>query len=1260
MNRRINAMILLPLIAILPLLFPASFVPSQTSPGPSFDSGLLRRAALSSDQKESALSGCSPGIGSQNAPHDADKILCEFFGEAFSESKRDETDRRSKYQLDFIIVTIPDPLDSRLPYLFDRNLGSIQRAAESQGLVLDRFDLPWIEEIRRRGAGKDKDTPLSEADEERMRATHDFRSSPGFLLFRDPAIGKSPDDKPRAVLLFLVGETPTAGIHKTAMLSALKQIDSLCGSGDDSRRGLLPTGVPHPNQSVCLEIKILGPSFSGSAESLDFTLHSWLESRPEQLMTPHFRIRSGTATAIPYLESTSIGKSYFQFPQVSRSTFASTVVRDEILVKDLFEYLETQRTPVAPFRVAFLTEANTAYGSSVRNAVTEHESTTGAQVTALPFPLHISRLRSESEKARKDRQQAFQQDTPKINTSRFLPLPTEDDSGEASDSVPSVSQLDISSSELILSNLLATISEEQFHYAGIAATDVRDVIFLAREIREHSPSTVIFSLNADLLYAHPEANPNMRGMLVITPYPLFTLNQLWMSADPKIGTRNQFPDQSSEGVYNAMLAMLNSTDFLEYSSPFEPRDRARKPPLWIMTVGRDGFWPVSIRKLNDESNYTLKQIAPTPRSVGQPTNRGIVPQYAYSVLMLWSLICLVPAGAFLVRREGGLQFRFANVLFRPFRSKSRFRRLLTLNDPGANTYYLLGGTATLSVYTIAIAAFSISVMNPLSWKYLVALVAMVSILALGWAACISLAASILSEARKPDVESIRRRKLGLAIAMLVGTGFYWAFTFVLALRWIATRVRPTDFENGFLTGFRAINLLNGVSPLVPLLFLSLAVVFWAFCSIRRLRMLEELPQGGSISPQDLTGTKNQGSPNSFFFYSNMRSFRGLRSLEVRIYEHLTSPILRFPRDSRIAVWICLGLALAWGTYLFAYRLVHSFESWIFYALVGIVFLLVYTFVLSNVLRLFFLWRSVRELLNRLGQLPMLDAFSLFNREHRNMPRMALATAPSPLTVTGFSLKQARDLLSTVQKFPSPQDKKIARIILEGKKTLEHAEGCYERALDAEAARLQQESVEGQVSALQELNSFSRRVESVLENYWREPVEISDKARKQGRLENVIWSWFTPDRKDTETIQAARASVASQAEGFLVSRTVHLLAYIFPQLTNLTAYTLICLFLMLSAIVSYPFQPGSLFAYFVWFAIAAFMAVTVCMVLQMNRDAVISYVNGNKPGEIRWSAEFIGRIILLAVVPILGLLGVQYPETIGQLVRWLAPSGAGHP
>ena len=534
---------------------------------------------------------------------------------------------------------------------------------------------------------------------------------------------------------------------------------------------------------------------------------------------------------------------------------------------------------------------------------------------------------------------------------------------------------------------------------------------------------------------------------------------------------------------------------------------------------------------------------------------------------------------------------------------------------------------------------------------------MLLILLIGLAACLKLGSDILRHARKLHVPSVRRRRLWLATPVLGSSFLCWALTISLAWGWIVLRFFHSG--DGILTGFRAVNLNNGVSPLPPLLFISLATIAWAFCSIRRLQMIEGIASISSIPLPGSAQNTEQIRRDSSFFYSNKYSFRGLGVLELQVYDLLSCPSLRFPHSSRMAVYLALVLTLFWGGYLFFYRLVYAFESRSFYLLLGITFLLVYAAVLTNVLRLFFLWRALRALLQRLGRLPLRDAFSRFHSEHRAMPRMNLATAPTSLTALGFSIGQARDLLNSVQELPSAQSSENTEIVAHGKDIVGEAKSRYESALEAAATGQHRASLTDQIEAQRDLNRFTRRVESVLEMSWGTSVS-GPQGKEDGKdIPGVLWCWFHSDSKEKESIEDTRKTITEQAEEFIVSRTVHFLAHILPQLTNLTTYSLVCLFLMLLAVSSYPLQPKNPFAYYNWFVILAFIGVAVHMAFQMNRDAVLSCLNGTKPGEIHWDAEFIGRILFLVVIPVLGLLGVQFPETIGQLVRWLAPSGSGH-
>ena len=176
---------------------------------------------------------------SKTRARDANHILSEFFGvDDYRQALWPDSDFRSRYSVQFMIATIPDPIHSSLPYLFDRFLASIQRAAATDDLVLDGFYLPW------------------EPSEQKNLAIVPYAKEPGLLLFRNPPV-------PRALVVFLVSESPTAGVSKEALISALNQIAQLTKYRTKE------------SESLPLKIPILGPTFSGSAESLDFVLHSW-------------------------------------------------------------------------------------------------------------------------------------------------------------------------------------------------------------------------------------------------------------------------------------------------------------------------------------------------------------------------------------------------------------------------------------------------------------------------------------------------------------------------------------------------------------------------------------------------------------------------------------------------------------------------------------------------------------------------------------------------------------------------------------------------------------------------------------------------------------------------------------------------------------------------------------------------------------------------------------------------------------------------
>jgi hypothetical protein len=65
-------------------------------------------------------------------------------------------------------------------------------------------------------------------------------------------------------------------------------------------------------------------------------------------------------------------------------------------------------------------------------------------------------------------------------------------------------------------------------------------------------------------------------------------------------------------------------------------------------------------------------------------------------------------------------------------------------------------------------------------------------------------------------------------------------------------------------------------------------------------------------------------------------------------------------------------------------------------------------------------------------------------------------------------------------------------------------------------------------------------------------------------------------------------------------------------------------------------------------------------IEMNRDPLLSHLNGTVPGRITWDKQFILRVILYGVIPVLALLGAQFPDTVGQILSHLGPAEAMHP
>jgi hypothetical protein len=1284
------SLLLIPLATALALYLPLS-------------AGLQSPAASTAASAQSAAPGQNLGPNAQSsgntpAPEPATQsnaanLICRFFGKPANcrqarAQNLSKNDPESEYELQFLIADLPDPKDTRFNYLFDRNLDAIQRALETAGYVLDRFDLPWLE--RSAENGENKEAVPTGAASDRAAKTPRYLREPGVVLFRDSDNYKdgSTGEKNKLLILFLVGETPTYGVNQTVLLSALDQIAELSAGQT--------------------QIRLLAPLFSGSQDSLEFTLQKWLNKVGPQFR-PHLKLISGSATAVD--------RNKFRHYIGDQGEFHATVLPSDFITDSFIKYLK-QLDPKAG-KIALLTEGNTAYGSAVRKEK-QINVQKGGQVNQpnpadsidpthnqkkaeqpsltlnLPFPLHISQLRNASEKAKSARTNS-PLDWHDVRRPS-LPLLMEDH-GETKDVVPLFSTLETASAELVLANLLNEINRERIRYAGVVASDVKDAIFLIREIRRHCPDTVPFTFHSDLLYLRPEVNADLQGALVATTYPLFVQNQLWSAPFDGTDNRLQFPSHLAQGAYNATLALLDMPEKMrEYGKPFDKEPGQRRPGLWISIVGNNNLWPV--RWWPPDGDYAY-----AARSAGLPKGLqtlninlrgGFDSKTTFSALLFLGFIGTVISLAALTQlinsslsgEEKPPSSAIAPVARRWERWKSAQLKIVnlidqswfgeTFGDPVFKRAYKFERRVYLFVCCLSVLAMYLLILwaaflpswiaessglhwflarlpgdwtnpqkLPVDWiqSYRWVRVLFIVLPLLAYIPTIWLWGSLCDwlywktqawlkskwpTSNQNTSEPVQEDKpaepqdsfyfphwVGFVFALLTtGLAFYLSFCYL--------RSHPPQEHLFFF--LRASDFSSGVSPLVPLLLVGVAAFLWAFCELRRLMLLERLrdPAQGSL-------------PVLNFDHPETRSFAGIKTLEVQLVDLARRHVLRLP-----ASYFALGGMLIPCLYLWS-RTIPSVEGRPFDWIFAVAFLLVSLAQGLTFLRFFYLWIALRRLLRQLSHHPLFTQPLPAEAKERflSLPKINITTPTPNYGPLAFSVQQAGRLYQTLGD--SPQATAMTA-------PLYAAESSLQCALKARAEGRWRDALKERCQTQAELSEFSRLVAQLLESRWR-------------LLHTPDTSPNTPVVKEPATAPTPALTVkppdwVRPAESYLASCITGFLHQILAHLQNLALFVTLGMILLLLAITSYPFQPRELFLLFGWLLILTIVVVTLAVFAQMSRDKVLSELSGTAPGQVSWNRDFLFRLVLHGLLPILALLGAQFPDAFRQIVAWLTAFQGG--
>lgn len=495
--------------------------------------------------------------------------------------------------LRFLVATVPDPVDSGETWQFDPALEGIRLGIEANGYALDRFWLPDIQNSNQAGTTSAAGVGL------------EHRKRPGVVLFAD-----SHESGERLLVLFLVPETPTAGIHhepfNRAVSFAMEWIarDPQNRSATSARSSLAG---------------IVGPMFSGSVASLARAIA--MQKAPVGFPCQRVHVVSGAAsdeenrntlrTTIPCAE----GKIAVDFRAMVHTNAAMRAAIQRF-----------QRDIGIKERTAEIVEQSTGFGVGLSNTESTREGVYRSRLDPLQIriPYNVAHLRSVGDAVTR-RQSGFDPFLPGV-----LPLSLKEPIGVTDQLTIRTPGTTGAYAELVLRNMIDVLRREKIRAAQIITTDARDRLLLIREIHQRAPDVMIFVADGDLLYSHPEQYQWTAGVVVASSYPVSTIAQPGAANARSV---HQFANLGSQGLYNATIVALNVDpqwrwmkdsvrvtpeslllQYDVYKDPSRSVDCEHKvPPVWFSIVARGMARPVRTIDVCETPHIAEYMFVPTQK-----------------------------------------------------------------------------------------------------------------------------------------------------------------------------------------------------------------------------------------------------------------------------------------------------------------------------------------------------------------------------------------------------------------------------------------------------------------------------------------------------------------------------------------------------------------------------------------------------------------------------------------------------------------------
>lgn len=1113
--------------------------------------------------------------------------------------------------IQFIFASTPDPVHTHVALVFDREIETIQSAAQSAGFLFARAWMPW--DISTHNESTDFTIRLAQS-----KFREQIESLPGLMIFQ-----KFSDKGPPTILfVFITGETSTGGMHIEQFENALKI------------RTAILAGVPHDHQTL----RIFGPVFSGSLRSLNVILNTDARQQFDKIV-----VRSGSVSSEQALRQfrSQIGQEWPDLktgiPPADQPDFETLQVTDAYQDYYLNRYLCKFANREGPhFNLAVLSEDETAFGNMAPPATTKNAKVTATpssgtssscDLSAAPdvhgllrlyYPRGIAQLRDAYQQNLKSQAASESGKAPPQNG---LPLSLSV-TGNDDDTVSPFSPLQTPlSQDSILQGIVITLRMKHAKVVLIRAGDPLDVVFLAHYLRQSYPQARLVTVGADLLMIHAFFDPQFHGILAVTSYPLLS-GADFPTSGAESGLQRVFPDSYSIGNFNALQYLLAlgkepadkqipsyaQIGLPSFMTPLNPQQETNpwRAHLWLTAIGRDGYWPVAVL---DDWNQEADLGIP---SVEQNAAAPVPETYSVHFSLGWTLFSTL---AFCFTCLLAVLLAFP----RQHTRSEVLARFGLQNSPERNGLLFTTGTFLLAVQVVLVVPsifwlgrFSHIVrqglpeqapeyFNGLPFNMLSYLI---SVGALGIGCYIGF--------KKRGAPRFAQIGSALCAVFIVIVGVV-----TLSIGFWSAHLGPN--LDAFV--YRYVQVGSGVSPLPPAFFLLSAWIWWCWQSLTGVVSTAEkqivLPSKSSFDRPFALDASSRVRLKMLAVNENEWPWKNLRCIpgrEMIGFAFLAlAIILIFMRPDEVA---------------------EAFESPVNKRIFWVLLYSCLFLVLYLAIHIVALWLDFRSLLRHIEMVPFRRGFGAL-KSLTWKPLWKLAGNGRDQFVQ--LLREEVDALIQIQNSGLTHGA-LHRAIVGAEGAMKDV--CAEFESHPASARIYGLFHELQVSLA---NTASEALIYADERWQKEPyTPPANKSDSKDSREDC--SAFKP---------AAQARTLAAVEHFLCLFYLNIILVPLRRLQTLILALAGVFIFVLVSYSSYPFESRESFHALL---ISIFFGISLVVGIvygQMFANPLLSRITNTKPGEL--GLDFWVRLGTFVFIPLLSLLSVQFPEINNFLFSWLQPA-----